>query len=93
MLGSRRYFVFFVLIFGILTLIEDIKAEEQQKFDEMVKNDFEQEMEKRVPHPSWRSNVRINHISHQSPVPFFHYYGNGFTRPSFVRWARRPYAY
>uniref|UniRef100_A0A914P8X9 Uncharacterized protein n=1 Tax=Panagrolaimus davidi TaxID=227884 RepID=A0A914P8X9_9BILA len=48
-------------------------------------------IEKRVPHPSWRSNVRINHIQHHDGSAQVNNFENGQARSFYNQWAFRPF--
>uniref|UniRef100_A0A914YB56 Uncharacterized protein n=1 Tax=Panagrolaimus superbus TaxID=310955 RepID=A0A914YB56_9BILA len=83
------------LIILFLALIAAITAAALPAFQVPGINLFEPNdgpvIEKRVPHPSWRSNVRINHIQHHDGSPHFNNYENGQARSFYNQWAFRPF--
>ncbi|KAE9551706.1 hypothetical protein FO519_005070 [Halicephalobus sp. NKZ332] len=91
-LAIQKVFCYFLIFTVIVAVVSAAPEDKDFTFDENIGE--EPLVEKRIPHPSWRSNVRINHISHQNPgAPYLRFYDNGFSRPAFVRWAKRPYAF
>uniref|UniRef100_A0A7E4V6B0 Uncharacterized protein n=1 Tax=Panagrellus redivivus TaxID=6233 RepID=A0A7E4V6B0_PANRE len=81
------FFMVFILVAQVASVFGQFLEDEQQQQDEDIV------MSKRIPHPSWRSNVRINHIQHQQAPPLMSaYYDRSASRPLLFRWAKRPYA-